>query len=60
MFIALCGIIFFVYAKHKFNEEYILTDAQEVLVERGTGLNQLASILSKYQVIDNPYWFIFV
>ena len=57
--LALLGAAFFMYAEHKYNEVYIINVPQEVLIERGTGLNRMANILVAHQVVKNPYWFIF-
>ena len=56
--VVLCGAAFFMYAKQKYYEIYELNGTKEVVIERGTGLNQLAVMLVRHSVIENPYWFI--
>jgi UPF0755 protein len=59
IFVAVCGVAFFWYAKRQYTLSYNLSESQEILIKRGAGLNQVASVLVSHHIVDNPYWFIF-
>jgi len=58
LLIALTGAAFFVYAQKKVTSVYNLAEKQEVLIERGAGLNRTASILEQKGIIDKALWFV--
>lgn len=53
----LLGASLFFVVQKKFSQEYVLDKPVEVLIAKGTGLNQMATLLEKEGVVDDARWF---
>lgn len=58
MLLLLVGVAFFMLIKHKFEQQYVLSQKIEFVVPKGSGLNQTANILEKYGVIEDARLFV--
>ena len=58
LFAGCAGTAFFVYAKNKIIKIYDLPETREILIEKGSGLNQVAQILEQNNIVDKAEWFI--
>ena len=57
LFCAVAGALFVFMAHKKYVAEYELDSPVELIIERGTGVNRAAQILSQNNVIEQPLWF---
>lgn len=53
----LSGAVFFIVLTHKFTESYTLPQQINIVIPKGTGLNQTALMLEQHKIIADAKWF---